>query len=92
MALEQSDLDKIEALINRHETKARRVVVNDANKCGRIARAHWKRRIIGVTVACVISYGCHYTLQSKYLEGFIQSGEMTVLAFIEWGFSRAKEL
>jgi hypothetical protein len=92
MALEQSDLDAIEALISRHETKARRVVVNDTKTCARIARKHWKRRIIGVTVACVISYGCHYALQSKYLEGFMQTGEMTVLAFIEWGFSRAKEL
>lgn len=62
--LEQTDLDAIEALISRHETKARRIVVSDTKTCARIARKHWKRRIIGVTV----------------------------LAFIEWGFSRAKEL
>lgn len=80
--LEQDDFDRIESLIERHETKA----------CASVARACWKRRTACIVAVCVISYGSHYVLESRMLEGAAHSIEIGCETLIAWGFSRAREM
>ena len=83
MALEQSDLDAIGQMIEAHMVKEVKEIA---------PRKHWRRRICGVCIVVVVSYGVRYIEDSATLHGLIYTFEAAISGFIEWSFTQAREL